>query len=133
MQQMLEDWYNKSTNQHLQLQHGEEMLKDVGLYKFQNPARACHEEWLQSPPDRRAILEPAYIQGDRKVSAVESVLRTELLDVVLKPMAEACVRHGYCTAELIIWYIMKLPNPAFPAQSICTRCSLPIALQPRFA
>ena len=22
-------------------------------------------------------------------------------------MAEACMRHGYCTAELIIWYIMK--------------------------
>ena len=22
-------------------------------------------------------------------------------------MAEACVRHGHCTAELIVWYIMK--------------------------
>ena len=38
---------------------------------------------------------------------LRSVLRTELLDVVPKPVAEACMRHGYCTAELIIWYLMK--------------------------
>ena len=22
-------------------------------------------------------------------------------------MAEACMRHGYCTAELLTWYIVK--------------------------
>ena len=40
-------------------------------------------------------------------SAVESVLRTELLEVIPKSLAEACMRYGYCTAELIVWYIMK--------------------------
>ena len=50
--------------------------------------------------------------GDRKhipeaPNAVESVLRTELLEVIPKTLAEACVRHGYCTAELIVWYVMK--------------------------
>ena len=63
------------------------------------------------------IEEPASNQhtilGDRKLilpeaaSGVESVLRTELLDAIPKSMAEACLRHGYCTAELIVWYIMK--------------------------
>ena len=24
-----------------------------------------------------------------------------------KPIAEACMRHGYCTAELIVWYVMR--------------------------
>ena len=57
-------------------------------------------------------LEPAYSLGDRKlipeaVNAVESVLRTEVLDVIPKQMAESRVHHGYCTAELIIWYLMK--------------------------
>ena len=61
---------------------------------------------------QRATLEPAYILGDRKhipeaPNAVESVLRTELLEVILKTLAEACMRHGYCTAELIVWYFMK--------------------------
>ena len=65
-----------------------------------------------SAPDQRAVLEPAYILGGRKlipesINAVESVLRTELLDAILKFMADACVRHGDCTAELIIWHIMK--------------------------
>ena len=41
--------------------------------------------------DQRATLEPAYILGDRKlipeaVNAVESVLRTELLDVCPSPL-----------------------------------------------
>ena len=40
-------------------------------------------------------------------NAVESVLRTELLDAIPKSIAEACMRHGYCTAELIVWYVMK--------------------------
>ena len=34
-------------------------------------------------------------------------LRTELLDAMPKSLADSCIRHGYCTAELIIWYIMK--------------------------
>ena len=60
----------------------------------------------------RAILEPAYVLGDRKCipeaqNAVESVLRTELLDAIPKSTADACMRHGYCTAELIVWYVMK--------------------------
>ena len=41
---------------------------------------------------------------------MESVLRTELLEVIPKPLADSRMRHGYCTAELIvlyIWYIMK--------------------------
>ena len=38
---------------------------------------------------------------------MESVLRTELFDVIPKSIADACVRHGYCTAELIVWYVMK--------------------------
>ena len=59
-----------------------------------------------------ATLEPALILGDRKhvpeaPNAVESVLRTELLEVILKSLAEACMRHGYCIAVLIVWYIMK--------------------------
>ena len=67
---------------------------------------------LCSAPAQRATLEPACILGDRKripeaPNAVESVFRTELLEVTPKPLAEACMRHGYCTAELIVWYIMK--------------------------
>ena len=86
---MLEVWYDKSTF-----------------------ARARHDRWLQSSPAQRATLEPAYILGDRKhipeaANAVESALRTELLEVIPKSLAEACMRHGYCTAELIVWYIMK--------------------------
>ena len=38
---------------------------------------------------------------------MESVLRTELLEVIPKTLADACMRHGYCTAELIVWYVMK--------------------------
>ena len=53
-----------------------------------------------------------YILGDRKnipeaQNAVESVLRTEMLDAIPKSIAESCMRHGYCTAELIVWYVMK--------------------------
>ena len=75
-------------------------------------ARVRRDQWLQSPPDQRASLEPAYVLGDRKLipkaaSVVESALRTELLDVIPKSMADSCMRHGYCTAELIIWHIMK--------------------------
>ena len=81
---------------HLPLRHGEEMHSDIGL----------------STPSQRASLEPAYILGDRKhipeaQNAMESVLRTELLYVIPKSIADACMRHGYCTAELIVWYVMK--------------------------
>ena len=38
---------------------------------------------------------------------MESVLRTELLDAIPKSIADACLRRGYCTAELIVWYVMK--------------------------
>ena len=85
------------------------------LTEVLDPARARYEQWLQSPPAQRATLEPAYILGDRKhiteyteaPSAVESVLHTELLEVISKSLAEACMRHGYCDPELIVWYIMK--------------------------
>ena len=44
-------------------------------------------------------LTPIHILGDRKltpeaVSAVESVLRTELLDAMHKSLADSCIRHG---------------------------------------
>ena len=75
-------------------------------------ARSRHDQWLQSTPSQRASLEPGYILGDRKhipeaQNAVESVLRTALLDAIPKSIADACMRHGYCTAELIVWYVMK--------------------------
>ena len=62
-------------------------------------ARARHDQWLQNTPAQRANLEPAYILGDRKhipetQNAVESVLRTELIEVIPKTIAEACMRHG---------------------------------------
>ena len=74
-------------------------------------ARARHDQWLQNT-SQRATLESTYILGDRKhipetQNAVESVLRTELLDAIPKSIADACMRHGYCTAELIVWYVMK--------------------------
>ena len=100
------------TNPRLPSPLGEAMLSDTGLSKFLDFARARHEQWLQSPPAQRATLEPAYILGDRKhipeaSNAVESVLRTELLEVIPRSLAETCMRHGYCAAELIVWYIMK--------------------------
>ena len=100
------------TSLRLPLQRGEEMHKDIGLPKSLDCARNRHDQWLHSTPSQRASLEPAYILGDRKhipeaQNAVESVLRTELLDVIPKSIADACMRHGYCTAELIVWYVMK--------------------------
>ena len=76
------------------------------------PALIRHDQWLQSTPAQRATLDPAYILRGRKripeaTNAVEIVLRTELLEVIPKPLPEASMRHGYCTAELIVWYIMK--------------------------
>ena len=99
---MLEDWYNKSTFA-IATWRGD--AQKYWLDQVLEPARLRLEQWLQSAPDRRASLKPAYILGDRKLipeaaNAVESVLRTELLDAIPKPMAEACVRHGYCTHHL---------------------------------
>ena len=64
---------------------------------------------------------------------MESVLRTELLEVIPKSLAEACVRHGYCTAEVIVWYITKqliLPpdvNEVTMQKEILTPLKLPPA------
>ena len=112
------------------------------LTQVLEPARTRHDQWLQSPLAQRATFEPAYILGDRKhipdaVNAGESVLRTvqrtELLDVIPKPLAEACMRHGYCTAELTVWYITKqliLPPSSMRSQykkrsSHLRKCHLP--------
>ena len=109
MQQMLEVWYDKSTFA-IATWRGD--AQRYWLTQVLDLARARHDQWLQSTPAQRATLEPAYILGDRKhipeaQNAVESVLRTELLEVIPKTLAEACMRHGYCTAELIVWYVMK--------------------------
>ena len=107
--QMLEDWYNKST---LAIATWRGDAQKYWPDQVLKPARLRHEQWLQSTPDRRASPEPAYILGDHKLTpeaanAVESVLRTELLDAIPKPMAEACVRQGCCAVELIIWRIVQ--------------------------
>ena len=109
MQQLLESWYDKSTFA-IATWRGD--AQRYWLTQVIDCARAKHDVWLQSTPSQRADLEPAHILGDRKhipeaQNAVESVLRTELLDAIPKSIADACVRHGYCTAELIAWYVMK--------------------------
>ena len=109
MQQMLEVWYDKSTFA-IATWRGD--AQRYWLTQVLDLARARRDQWLQSPPAQRATLEPAYILGDRKhipeaTNAVGSVLRTELLEVIPKPLAEACMRHVYCAAELIVWCIMK--------------------------
>ena len=96
VQQMLEDSYNKSTFA-IATWRG-----DAQRYWLDQVLETA-DQWLQSTPDQRASLEPAYILGDRKLipeapNAVESVLRTELLDAIPKTMAESCMRHGYCIA-----------------------------------
>ena len=109
MQQMLEVWYDKSTFT-ITTWRGD--AQRYWLTQVLDLARARHDQWFQVLQLKEACLEPAYILGDRKhnpeaTNAVESVLRTELLEVIPKPLAEACMRHGYCTAELIVWHIMK--------------------------
>ena len=103
---MLEVWYDKSTFA-IATWRGD--AQRYWLTQVLDLARARHDQWLQSTPAQRATLEPAYILGDRleAPNAVESVLRTDLLEVIPRSLAEACMRHGYCTAELIVWYIMK--------------------------
>ena len=109
MQQLLESWYDKSTFA-IATWRGD--AQRYWLVQVLDLARSRHDVWLQSTPSQRASLEPAYILGDRKhipeaQNAVESVLRTELLDAIPRSIADACMRHGYCTAELIVWYVMK--------------------------
>ena len=86
-QQMLEDWFNKSTFA-IAAWRGD--AQRYWLDQALETARVRREQWLA-------------------VNAVESVLRPELLDVIPKPImiADSCMRHGYCTAELIVWYVMK--------------------------
>ena len=109
MRQLLESWYDRCTFA-VATWRGD--AQRYWLDQILDHARARHDQWLQSTPSQRASLELAYILGDRKnipeaKNAVESVLRTELLDAIPKSIAEACMRHGYCTAELIVWYVMK--------------------------
>ena len=109
MRQLLESRYDKST---LAIVTWRGDAQRYWLTQVLDCARNRHDQWLQSTPSQRASLEPAYILGDRKhipeaQNAVESVLRTELLDVIPKSIADACMRHGYCTAELLVWYVMK--------------------------
>ena len=96
MQQMLEDWCHKST---FAITTWREDAQRYWLVQVLEPARARHDQGLQSAPAQRASLEPAYILGDCKLipeaaNAVESVLQTELLDVIPKAMADACMRRG---------------------------------------
>ena len=109
MRQLLESWYDRCTFA-VATWRGD--AQRYWLDQTLEHARTRHDQWLQSTPSQRASLEPAYILGDRKnipeaKNAVESVLRTELLDAIPKSIAEACMRHGYCTAELKVWYVMK--------------------------
>ena len=109
VQQLLEVWYDRSTFA-IATWRGD--AQRYWLTQVLDCARARHDQWLQSSPAQRATLEPVYILGDRKhildaQNAVESVLRTELLEVIPKSIADACMRHGYCAAELIVWYVMK--------------------------
>ena len=103
MQQLLEVWYDRSTFA-IATWRGD--AQRYWLTQILDCARARHDQWFQSSPAQRATLEPVYILGDRK-HIPDAVLRTELLEVIPKNVADACMRHGYCTAELIVWYVMK--------------------------
>ena len=111
MRQLLESWYDRCTFA-IATWRGDAQRYSLWLTPILDCGRNRHDQWLQSTPSQRASLEPAYILSDRKhipeaQNAVESVLRTELLDAIPKSIAEACMRHGYCTAELIVWYVTK--------------------------
>ena len=61
---------------------------------------------FRAPPFQRASLESAHILGDRKnipeaQNAVESVLRTELLDAIPKSIADSCMRL-YSRADCVV-------------------------------
>ena len=101
MRQLLELWYDRCTFA-VATWRGD--AQRYWLTEILDRAHARHDQWLQSSPSQRASLESANILGDRKnipeaQNAVESVLRTELLDAIPKSIAESCMRHGYCTAE----------------------------------
>ena len=119
VRQPLEDWLSKST---LTIATWRGDAQRYRLEQVLEIARVRRDQWLRSTPDQRASLEPAYILGDRKlipeaVNAVESVLRTELLDAMPKSLADSCIRHGHCAADLIIWYIVKqLPQTQMRSQ-----------------
>ena len=83
-QQILEAWYDKSTFA-IATWRGD--AQRYWLSQVLDCARSKHDACLQSTPSQRASLEPAYILGGRKhipegQNAVESVLRTELLDAI---------------------------------------------------
>ena len=86
MRQLLESWYDRCTFA-VATWRGD--AQRYWLTEILDCARNRHDRWLQSTPSQRASLEPAYILGDRKniseaQNAVESVLRTELLDAIPK-------------------------------------------------
>ena len=68
------------------------MLKGIGLLKCWTVRGRSMMYGFKAVPSQRASVEPAYILGDRKhipeaQNAVESVLRTELLDAIPKSFA----------------------------------------------
>ena len=65
MRQLLEDWLNKSTFA-IATWRG-----DAQRYWLEQveTAEVCHDQWLQSSPDQRNSLEPAYILGVRNLQA----------------------------------------------------------------
>ena len=76
MRQLLEDWLSKSTFP-IATWRGD--AQRYWLDQVLETARVRRDQWLQSTPDQRASLEPAYILGDRKnipeaINAVENVL-----------------------------------------------------------
>ena len=92
-------------------QHGEAMLRGTGLPKF----------WTVPDPSMTngfKALHPRELVWNQPISWVtESTLRKHRMQLTVssalscsmrsKSIADACVRHGYCTAELIVWYVMK--------------------------
>ena len=63
MRQLLEDWLSKSTFA-IATWRGDAQRYWLGQVET---ARVRRDQWLQSPPDQRATLGPAYILGDRRV------------------------------------------------------------------
>ena len=109
IRQTLEDWLSKCTFSIATWRHGAQSywLQDVVA-----EAREQHSSWLKSSPEARAASEPEFILGDRNcipdaMNVVESCLRVELLEAIPKQFAASCVRKGYCTAMLIIWFVFK--------------------------
>ena len=109
MRQTLEDWLNKCTFSIATWRNG---AQSYWLHDVVAEARERHNSWLKSSPEARAAIEPEFILGDRNcipeaTNVVESCLRVELFEAIPKQFADCCVRRGYCTAMLIIWYVLK--------------------------